>query len=187
MRRSSFLDALSPHNPVTGKKIIIRPKKLADASTDYSWRTDAELCRLDATQPLNSSFEEYLRWYQGELRYITQGCHFAIETLHEIHIGNCSFFNIDEVKRESEMGIMIGDKQYWGQGYGADTITTSLTYAFSHSPVMTVHLKTLNWNYRAQACFEKCGFTYTGTLVSGNYHFFTMSISRSAILNTSLP
>jgi RimJ/RimL family protein N-acetyltransferase len=36
----------------------------------------------------------------------------------------------------------------------------------------------LDWNTRAQRCFEKCGFTVSGSLVSGDYHFMVMEIAR---------
>jgi RimJ/RimL family protein N-acetyltransferase len=187
LRRSAFLETITPRQPIIGKKVILRPKDLEDAATDYQWRTDAELCRLDASQPLTNSFEEFLKWYREELRYIWQGCHFAIGTVDGKHIGNCSYFNIDEMKRDAEMGIMIGDKDHWDKGYGTDALCTSLKYVFSRSSMDSVHLKTLNWNYRAHACFEKCGFTYIGTMVSGEYHFLTMKINRDTFLSLNNP
>ena len=33
---------------IIGSKIILRDKKLADASDDYTWETDPELAHLDA-------------------------------------------------------------------------------------------------------------------------------------------
>lgn len=187
MRRSTILDALTPQEPIFGKKVRLRSKRLEDAATDFRWRTDIELCRLDASQPLTSSFQEYLRWHQEELYYITQGCHFAIDTLNGEHIGNCSYFNFDDMKREAEMGIMIGEKTYWDQSYGTDAILTSLNYVFSHSPIETIHLKTLDWNYRAHRCFEKCGFTYSGTITSKEHFFLTMKIYRASVLPQNDP
>jgi RimJ/RimL family protein N-acetyltransferase len=182
LRRSTILDALTPQEPIYGKKVRLRSKQLQDAAADFRWRTDVELCKLDASQPLTSSFKEYVRWYQEELYYITQGCHFAIDTLDGEHIGNCSYFNFDDIKQEAEMGIMIGEKKYWDRDYGADAIETSLKYVFSHSPIEMIHLKTLDWNYRAHHCFEKCGFAYSGTIASKEYFFLTMKIHRTAVL-----
>jgi len=180
------MDSLKLTEPILGKKIKLRSKRIEDAAAEYRWRTDPELCRLDANQPLASSFEEYVRWYREELFYINQGCHFAIDTLSEQYIGNCSYFNFDDTRKEAEMGIMIGEKDYWNRGYGADVIKTSLNYIFSHSPIETVHLKTLDWNYRAHCCFEKCGFTYNGTLTTKDYFFLIMKIDRAAVLGYSI-
>ena len=50
---------------IKGRKVIIRPKKRADAENDYRWQTDAELSALDAMIPSTMS-------YQGVLSGISQ-------------------------------------------------------------------------------------------------------------------
>jgi len=37
-------------------------------------------------------------------------------------IGNTSFITIDKLNRSAEIGIVIGEKAYWNQGYGRDTM-----------------------------------------------------------------
>jgi RimJ/RimL family protein N-acetyltransferase len=124
------------------------------------------------------SFEIYLKSYIEEQNYPRRGCFLAIETLDGKHIGNCSYFSLDDIKQETEMGIMIGDKTYWDQGYGTDTISTLLNHIFSQAGMRRIHLRTLDWNKRAQTCFTKCGFVPCGQLIQGNYHFIIMEIRR---------
>ena len=177
MRRFFVNELLKP--PIlTGSKVKLRPKYLTDAMNDYSWRTDPELCRYDATQPLTLTFEEYLKCFSNLFYYNGQDCHLAIETHDGKHIGNCGYFNIDKKKRETEYGIMIGDRTYWELGYGADAIRTSVNYVLTHTELRRIHLKTLDWNIRAQKCFEKCGFSVYGKLVRDGYTFITMEIIR---------
>jgi len=180
LRRPSIFEVLTRPLILVGNKVRLRPKRLQDAANDYSWRRDIELCRLDATTPTLSSFEEHLRGYAEELHHPSRGYRFAIETLDGRHIGNCSYFNIDETKGGAELGIMIGDRAYWDQGYGADAILTSLDHIFSQTKLERIYLKTLNWNVRAQKCFEKCGFAPCGQLIHGDHSFIIMEISRSA-------
>ena len=179
MRRVSFFGALTRSQMLAGSKVRLRPKRLQDASDDYNWRRDTELCRLDAATPLSISFEEFSRSHAEELHRPGLGYRFAIETLDERHIGNCSCSNIDEIKREAEMGIMIGDRDYWNQGYGADAILILLKHIFSQTRLERIYLKTLNWNVRAQKCFEKCGFIPCGQLAWRDYNFIIMDIHRS--------
>lgn len=180
MRRLSIFGALARPPTLVGNKVKLRPKRRQDAANDYSWRRDAELCRLDATIPILSSFEGYLRGYAEELRCTSRSYRFAIETLAGKHIGNCSYFNIDETKREAELGIMIGNRAYWDQGYGADAILTLLNQIFPQTNLERIYLKTLNWNVRAQKCFEKCGFVPCGQLIRGDHNFIIMEIHRPA-------
>ena len=162
-----------------GKKVRLRRKRMEDAVNDYAWRQDSELCLLDATYPFTSSFESFLRLYTDQQVYPLSSCQFAIETLEGGHIGNCSFYSIDNVLKEAEMGIMIGDKKYWNKGYGEDAVRTSLDYILTQTSLKRIYLKTLTWNTRAQRCFEKCGFTVYGTSTQGEYIFILMEMYRS--------
>jgi ribosomal-protein-alanine N-acetyltransferase len=174
LRRPSIFTALTRPPLLTGNKVKLRPKRLEDAANDYGWRQDAELCRLDAAPPIICSFEEFLKNYVDDLHRVSQSYRFAIETKDGRHIGNCSYFNLNEAKKEAEMGIMIGNRAYWNRGYGADTIITTLNYFFTRTDIKRVHLKTLIWNIRAQKCFEKCGFISYGQMVHGDYSFVLM-------------
>jgi ribosomal-protein-alanine N-acetyltransferase len=183
LRRPTIIEFLGRAPILVGNKVKLRPKRLQDAANDYSWRRDGELCRLDAALPISVSFEDYLESYAGELRYPRRGYCFAIETLDGRHIGNCSYFSIDDTKKEVELGIMIGDKTYWSQGYGADAILTLLNNIFSQTKLERVYLKTLKWNTRAHKCFQKCGFLPCGQLIQGEYNFILMEIHRAKLQN----
>ena len=45
-------------------------------------------------------------------------------------IGRCGLYNIDRTARHAELGIGIGDKEYWGHGYGREAVGLLLDYAF---------------------------------------------------------
>ena len=162
------------------------PKRLEDAANDYAWRKDAELARLDAALPVSISFSEYLMWYADELRYPGRGrCRFAIETLEGKHIGNCVYFGIDGDREEVELGIMIGDRAYWDHGYGADAVATLLSHIFDVTKLDRVYLKTLEWNMRAQRCFQKCGFVPCGQLIREGHSFILMELRRHQLESVS--
>lgn len=164
---------------ITGTKIKLRGKRLADALDDYTWRTDPELAQLDATPPLTATFPQYLSGLASELRYPSPTRHpFAIETLDGKHIGNCVYYNTDETKGEAELGIMIGNRDYWDKGYGTDAITTLVNYIFRQTSLNRIYLKTLDSNRRAQKCFQKCGFSSYGQLSKDRYSFTLMEIHR---------
>jgi ribosomal-protein-alanine N-acetyltransferase len=182
LRRPSIFSASTRPPLLIGNKTRLRPKRLQDAVNDYSWLRDVELCRLDAATPILCSFERFLENYSEELYHPSRSYRFAIETLDGKHIGNFSYFNIDETKKEAEMGIMIGDRAYWSLGYGSDAIITSLSHVFSQTDLRRIYLKTLNWNIKAQKCFKKCGFSICGQLTHGDHHFILMEIHCPAKL-----
>jgi RimJ/RimL family protein N-acetyltransferase len=164
---------------VIGSKVILRDKRLTDARNDYAWQTDPELAWLDAAPLLTITLPQYLSDYAAELCYsLGVRQRFAVETLEGKHIGNCSYYDIDEVKGEAELGIMIGDRAYWDKGYGADAIVTLLNHIFRHTSFKRIYLKTLTCNSRAQECFKKCGFVPYGRLIKDGFNFVLMDISR---------
>ena len=162
-----------------GTKVRLREKKLKDAHNDYRWQTNPELVRLDAMPRLTISFPRYLVDYTAVLcNPSPKRQTFAIETFDGRHIGNCVYYNIDENKGEAEMGIMIGERDCWGKGYGTDSVATLVDYIFHETGLQRIHLKTLDWNERAQRCFLKCGFTPCGQMMKNGYQFLLMEIKR---------
>ena len=142
-----------------GARVVLRDKKLEDAEQDYIWRSDPELARLDAAYPLTMTFDRFLKIFEDQLKYPTPGSHhFATVTLDGKFIGNCMYYDLDSVNMEAELGIVLGDRDYWGNAYGYDAVTTLLEYMFTEKKLRRVYLHTLEWNKRAHGCFAKCGF-----------------------------
>ena len=164
---------------IKGKLAVLREKKLEDAQTDYAWRTDEELSSLDATTPLKMSYKDYVRMYEDELLHpFAWSKRFAVETLDGKLIGNCMYYDIDTVSRQAELGIMIGDKEYWDQGYGPDIVNSLLEHIFTTTSLKRVYLHTLTWNFRAQKAFQKSGFVSLRNERRGGYDFLLMEILR---------
>ena len=158
-----------------GELIVLREKRLGDAPDDYGWRTDAELAKFDAARPFSATYNEYLALYRDDLLYPSpyrRGL--AIEDNDGRHIGNVMYYNIDTIRREAELGITIGERAYWGRGYGRDTITTLVQHVFRATGFRRVYLKTLDWNVRAQRAFEGSGFRMCGRMRRGGNVFVMM-------------
>ncbi len=165
---------------IIGSRVIIREKRAADAREDYAWEIDPELAYLDAALPTTMTFSQYQADYIDELDNLPHTSRrFAIDTLDGKHIGNCSYYNISQTKGTTELGIMIGDRDYWGKGYGTDTVSTLVDYIFRQTGLKRIYLKTLESNIRAQQCFQKCGFTEYDHMVKANFHFMLMEIQRN--------
>lgn len=163
----------------TDKRIRIRHKRLSDAKEDYSWQTDPELAKLDAALILEMSYQQYLSEYTFELCYPSANRHeFAIETLEGEHVGNCVYYNVDLNESKTELGIMIGNRNYWNKGYGQEAISILLDYIFDKTNLERVYLTTLSWNLRAQNCFKKCGFKECGSVDRDGSHFLLMAVHR---------
>ena len=162
-----------------GAKVVLREKRLEDAENDYIWRSDPELARLDAAMPLTMSFDRYLKLFQDQLKYPTPGSHhFGTDTIDGKYIGNCMYYDLDNVNKEAELGIVIGDRDYWSNAYGYDAVITLLGHMFADRQLKRVYLHTLEWNKRAQRCFSKSGFKPVKMVRRMAYDFILMEVLR---------
>ena len=166
-----------PNVDVVGEFIRLREKRIDDIPDEYSWRVDDELSRLDATRPLTMSYDDFFRYTKEEMQFPSyRSKRLAIDTLDGVHIGNVMYYDLNVRNREAELGIMIGDKGYWGKGYGTDIVKTLLTHLFLDIALDRVYLHTLAWNYRAQASFEKAGFKKVRSVRRGGQEFLLMEV-----------
>lgn len=94
---------------------------------------------------------------QGE----RDGAAFAMEADGKL-IGHCALFGFDATAHTCELGITIGDKAYWGRGYGREAIMLLVEYAFRHRNQHKVHLKVHAANQRAIVAYAACGFREEG-------------------------
>ena len=113
------------------------------------------------------------------MKYPTPGSHhYSIETLGGLFIGNCMYYDLDTVNREAELGIVIGDRDYWSDGYGYDAVTTLLDHMFNARNLKRVYLHTLEWNTRAQKSFSKSGFNPVKPVRRMAHDFILMDVLR---------
>ena len=163
-----------------GEKVRVREKRVKDIQNEYSWRVDPELSRLDATKPMTMSYEDFFRYSKEEMQFPNyRSKRLAVETLEGVHIGNIMYYDLNMQNRQAEVGIMIGDKDYWSNGYGTDTVNTLLRHLFTILELDRVYLHTLSWNYRAQASFAKSGFKLVRNVKRGGQDFILMEVLRS--------
>jgi len=164
---------------IPGEKIRLREKKLSDVRNDYRWQSDPELARLDAAPGLTLPFSVFLLEYTTALhRSSPRRYPLAVDTTDGRHIGNCTCYDIDGKQGEAQLGIMLGDRDYWDKGYGADVINTLVDHVFGTTELKRLYLKTLDWNARAQRCFAKCGFTPCGKMAQDHNCFVLMELTR---------
>jgi len=162
----------------TGEKVLIRDRKLSDARDDYKWKLDPELTELDAAPRLAFSYAQFLLEYTTEIHSDGPDRSFSIDTLDGKHIGHCGYYNIQEEKKEAEVGITIADRDYWSKGYGTDTIMILVGYLFCETDFKRLFLKSLDWNIRAHKSFRKCGFVEYEKMTKDGLDFILMELTK---------
>ena len=162
-----------------GAKVVIREKQVEDGDDDYRWRTDPQLAELDAAPVLRQQLKDFMRDYQNELKYPTPWVHrYGIDTLDGLHIGNCMVYDIDTVGGQCEVGILLGNRDYWDGGFGREAMKLLMKECFKLVTMKRLYLHTLEWNARARRAFLGCGFREVNPVRRGGHDFVLMEITR---------
>ncbi len=141
-----------------GKKVVLRPlNKETDLEKCLKWINDVEIRNfISAFLPKTKKQEE--EWFDKE----DDGVKLAIETKDGEYIGNISFFGLDYRHGIAEVGIFIGEKKYWNNGYGTDAVMILLDYGFNVLNLRKVKWRALVFNERSVNCSKRCGHKVEG-------------------------
>jgi RimJ/RimL family protein N-acetyltransferase len=148
-----------------GQKTILRAITRDDLERLWQFNNDVEVeLASGGDPPLPQSLARLQTEYENDIvKGGRDGARFAIEADQKC-IGQCALFNFNETATTCELGITIGDKAYWGRGYGHDAIHSLLDYAFRLRNMRRVHLSVNGNNQRAIKAYKSCGFLEEGCL-----------------------
>lgn len=144
-----------------GKKIILRPMRLADASRYVRWLADEQVTRFLNNRGFTLAQER--EWIKDARKKKPQLV-FAIETKVGKHIGSVGFNSWHPKNRSAVFGIFIGDVAEQGKGYGEEAMRLILKYGFTVLHLHRVELKVFAGNTRAKRLYKKLGFKREGIL-----------------------
>jgi RimJ/RimL family protein N-acetyltransferase len=133
----------------------------------YCWNQDTEWFRyLDTDPPRLFSEKKVKEVQEKELeKESTHELFFNIHTLeNDILIGFVGLFNLLMHQGDALVAIALGEREYWGKGYGTDAMRVILRYAFYELNLRKVGLIVFEYNPRAIRSYEKVGFIPEGRI-----------------------
>ena len=143
-----------------GKKIVLRPvNEKTDLDDFHSWINDPEVrVFLNSNQPI--SWQQEKEWFE-DISKRDKSIILAIVAEDKL-IGSIGLHAIDHINSTATLGIVIGNKDYWGKGYGFDAEMTFLNYIFNNLGIRKVCASVFTFNKRSHCCAAKCGFKEEG-------------------------
>ena len=156
---------------IYGEKVSLRAIERTDLERYVEWFNDPEVTEnLMRHLPMSMAAEE--RWFEDLQKQPEESRPLAIEARDGngwVHIGGAGLHDIDWQARNTELGISIGDKRYWGRGFGTDVIRALLRHAFETLNLHRVFLRVYEHNERALAVYRRVGFKDEGRLRQHSY------------------
>jgi RimJ/RimL family protein N-acetyltransferase len=154
---------------LAGDRVRLRPLSSNDVDDHVRWRNDPQV-RYWATaadphfgpvsrDAVERAFSQTMLTLEPKSAGVL-----AVELLDGRHIGMVDYRDIDPLARSATVGITIGEKDLWGQGYGTDALALLVEHLFDTLNLRRVQLDTWSGNERAIKSFTRLGFREEGRL-----------------------
>ena len=145
-----------------GQKIALGPHNHELLALYLRWINDFDVSQTLAIglRPMTREAEE--AWYES----ISKTDKNIVFTIYEIPalrpIGTTGLHAIDYAHGTAEFGIMIGEKDCWGKGYGTEAATLMLDYGFTGLGLHNIWLSVFAHNEGGIKAYKRAGFREIG-------------------------
>jgi RimJ/RimL family protein N-acetyltransferase len=151
-----------------GPRLYFRPLEREDAPRLAAYVNDPDVRRTLSMYRPQSVAQE-----QGFIEALGQDEHRVVVGIarHEEPelIGITGLHGLDFRSRRAELGLFIGERSLWGQGYGTEATRMMLDYGFGTLNLNRVWLQVYGHHAAAARAYEKAGFRREG--VQREQHF----------------
>ncbi len=144
-------------NTLNTEKIYLRKLTQNDATEEYcSWLNDNDVTQYLETHETNiDKLIKYINDKNGDINCILFG---IFDINNGKHIGNIKLEPIDWKNKIAEVGIMIGNKDYWGKKVGYEALKLIIDYSFNKFDISEIILGLHFQNSRALKLYLNLNF-----------------------------
>jgi len=162
MTGQSTEDNRGPILNIEGDLVALGPLRRDLLPIYQRWVNDFGTTRTLDLPPRPMTMEKELDWYDRQSK-TEDDVPFTIyerETLRPI--GNTGLHGVDHRNRSATFGILIGEPECRGKGYGTEATRLMLDYAFTALGLHNVMLTVFEFNPAGIRAYEKAGFKAIG-------------------------
>jgi len=169
---------------VPGERIFLSQVCREDLPLFARWFSDLELTTYLGATGMSFMPEHEQEWYDSVVKDRDTKTFAIVVREGQRVIGSISLMSIDNRRNVSELGIAIGDKSAWGQGYGSEAVRLLCDYGFTFLGLHTIYLWHVAFNERGHHAYLKVGFKQAGRIRSADlfngqrYDRILMDITR---------
>jgi [ribosomal protein S5]-alanine N-acetyltransferase len=148
-----------------GSLVYLRPLTPGDLNERYlGWINDPEVTRYTETGVFPSTAADLERYYRNVASSKTDVMFAIVHKRSGRHVGNVKLGSIHWIHRTATMGILIGDKAFWGKGVGLEATRLMAEYGFERLNLHRINLGVFVEHQAAVRCYERAGFKIEGRL-----------------------
>ena len=145
---------------ISRRLVNLRPIAKSEVPTVTRWVNDPKVRHfIGKVLPQTEKQEE--DWF-NKLGESDKNVVLGIETKDGVFIGIMGIHDIDRENRTATTGALIGEKEYWGKGYGTDAKMFLLQYAFETLNLHKICSNVIAFNKRSLQYSLHCGYKLEG-------------------------
>lgn len=151
---------------VEGRKVYLRPVRMSDVTRRYcAWLNDPVVNRQTESRYVRTSMPDLKKYVAAALKSTGNFFFAIIDKKTGTHAGN---IKIDSVvtpfwdHRLGEVGVIIGEKKFWGKGYATEAIELLMRFAFERAGLHKLTAQCYATNVASAKAFLKAGFVREG-------------------------
>lgn len=146
---------------LVGKLVTLRALTESDLGRLTEFKNDVEFELLGGGDPPRPRTRAVVQQFFEELAKDEESQTFAIDA-GGVFIGDCGLRNVNRRDGTAEVGIGIGDRAYWGRGYGREALALLVNYGFRLQNLRKLWLEVHGGNERAIRSYRAVGFVEEG-------------------------
>ncbi len=148
---------------ISGEHVALGPARRDLVPSMQRWINDfATLRTIGAVLPGPTSLEAEERFHASVTAPNAPPFFIIYERATWRAIGTTAFHDVDHRNRTATFGILIGEVNARGQGYGTEATRLMLDYAFTALGLHSVLLTVAEYNHAGRRAYEKAGFRDCG-------------------------
>lgn len=146
-----------------GKRVKLRAIESEDLPKLQEWANDPEIQMLVGGWHFPTSVSDQHNWYES-LSCNNNNQRFAVVTDDLGLIGTANLVSIDWKNRTAFHGMLLGDAEIRGKGFGLDTIMAVMRYAFDELGLEHLDSDIIEYNKPSLRTYvEHCGWQVQGS------------------------
>ena len=154
---------------IKGKKVVLRAIEKADLELLHKWSNDPEINYMLGGWHFPSSMQDQEKWF-ASLSLGSNNQRFAIDAPDLGLIGMANLVDINWKDRNAFHGMLLGNKDTRGKGYGIDTVMAINRFAFEELGLMRMNTTIIASNEPSIGVYtKKCGWVIEG--IKKNHYF----------------
>lgn len=148
---------------IVGTLVALGPLRRDLVPLYTRWMNDFQVIRGTGSRLGPMTDDAELAWYEGASKPAGREPNFTIYEKATLRpIGTTGFHEVDLIRQTASWGIMIGEKDCWGKGYGTETARLMLDYGFTALGLHNIMLQVYSFNERGYHAYLRAGYKEIG-------------------------